>query len=521
MNKWVPFWNRNTSSKPVELQAESIDRKIVELFWLFVWKKHDRSEVASLLLEHYRGLGWKDLVVLDQSFRNNSFYYYSYELKGEDPNAVLGSGMPEEFRTIFLCLCTMAPNGFFREKALMALESFEDETILPFVLLRLNDWVEQVRTQAKRIVGKTIAAANAHLFVVNYGLVEKARRAERSVNLEVCERVDDLLRTTDEINYDYVRQTRIDAKSRNQIVMRVVLPRSTDKEALSRIYRIEHEPFIKLHVLKRLLELVEPATLDYYVDLLKTKSSQKCRMLIFDRISSFDFNSIETTVSELVFSTSASIRKASRDLIQANRETSFPEIYIESLRSNSRTEVSIAALSEVGSAADASELLRFLISDVPRLRKLGLVAIAKLSLAAIDSEILTYLKDDDASVSNAARSIQARNRIYVDPVPLEYAFQNATTNAVKLNCLRVLTSMSKWDAIYYVLKYRESSGEVNEICERQLERWNQEYNRSYTVPTIEQIHKIVDLVRTLPATRITNQVERVVFAAKGFEKKES
>ena len=524
MNNQIFFWSRFTSSKPIELQAKTVTHKIIELFWLFIWKKHNQSELALLLLEQYRKLDWNEFIILDQDFRNNSLDYYFYGLKTEDPGVLVDSSFSEEFRKIFLCLCTCTPNGFFREKALIAIESFDDETILPFILLRLNDWIDEIQLQAARmLIRKRIISTNAHAFVKNYGLVDKARRTERNsnINLDLCERIDELLRAHDDINYDLVRHIQINTKSRNQLILQVILAKNTDKEDLKRIYRIEHEPFLKLNILKKLLELTESATLDFYVELLKIKSSQKCRMIIFSRVSNFDFPNIEPTLFELIYSNLTSIREAARDLIQAHRKISFSEIYKESLRNNFCIETSIIGLAEVGTATDASELEIFLHSDKPRLRKLALMAISQLSIDRISSDILTYLKDEDPSVSNAARTIQEKNKLHIEPAALENAFQNTKTLSIKMNCLRVLITTSKWDSIYYILKYMEIPGAINEICERQLESWNRSYNRSYTLPTTNQIQKITNLIHTLPKARVTDKVKWVSFTLKQFMKKES
>ena len=135
--------------------------------------------------------------------------------------------------------------------------------------------------------------------------------------------------------------------------------------------------------------------------------------------------------------------------------------------------------------------------------------------------LLTYLKDEDLSVSNAARTVQEKNKLHIEPTLLEHAFQNAKATSIKINCLRALITTSKWDSIYYILKYREIPSEVSEICERQLESWNRRYNQSYTLPTASQIQKITDLIHTLPKARVTDKVKWVSFTLKQFTEKES
>lgn len=180
--------------QPVQLRSQTVAAKIVELFWLFVGKEHNPTEVAAMLVSLYKKASWKDLVEIDLLFRKNSYYNYSSFLRLGDPVAAFLEGLPKECESVVLRLCTCAPNGYFREKALLAIESLEDELVLPFLLLRLNDWVEPVQQRAKQSLEKRITAKNARCFIDYYGLIEKARRSQRNCNSAICQNIDQLLR---------------------------------------------------------------------------------------------------------------------------------------------------------------------------------------------------------------------------------------------------------------------------------------------------------------------------------------
>lgn len=511
------FWARKPSpAEPFQLQSQTLERKIVELFWLFVWEKHDKAQLASMLLKFYREVGWKELLEIDQSFRNSSFYYYSYDLRTENPKALLSSGLSKEFENLFLCLCTFAPNGRFRERALLAVESIDDGTALPFILIRLNDWVVQVRSQAIRILNTKLVADRFPMFVHYYGLVEKARRSERAENAVICDRIDQLLRDHPAVDYQYLVTARVDTRTRNQLLLRFAIEDENRIEVFDQIYRTATEPFIKLQVLRKLLTRVDHATLEYYVSLLKVKSSLKCKILLFERVASFDFDTVKTVLHEALFSRSVSIRRIARELFQKHRAISFAELYSKSLSNDLLTEISITGLGEVGSAGEATLLLPYLESSNPNVRKLALQAIAKLSITVVENQLIRFLADDNVSVSNTARTILIKSDIQVDLDAIEETYLRSTEDYLRLNCLVVLTSGNKWDAVYYLLKYKGVSGVVSEFCERGLVDWNREYNRSFTAPSKEQILKVQSLADQFGKPPIARDVGMVFFAIKGF-----
>ncbi len=89
---------------------------------------------------------------------------------------------------------TMHPSGYVREAALRRLISESDATLaLPYLLLRANDWVDQVRDVATEAVKRLLAPEHAAVWVPVLGLVDQLRLRSRADHAWLTDAVSLLL----------------------------------------------------------------------------------------------------------------------------------------------------------------------------------------------------------------------------------------------------------------------------------------------------------------------------------------
>ena len=93
-----------------------------------------------------------------------------------------------------VAIATVHHSGFIREKALVALEECHDGTELPFLLVRLNDWVASVRFVAARAVRARLNVDYAAHWVRSLGLLERIQLGGRSDHAWLRAPVESLLR---------------------------------------------------------------------------------------------------------------------------------------------------------------------------------------------------------------------------------------------------------------------------------------------------------------------------------------
>ena len=78
-----------------------------------------------------------------------------------------------------LGLTSFHPDGYLREKALHALAARHSGIEIPFILLRLNDWVKEIRTVAREAFDERLTPEYAVHFVMNLPLVLRLKDWER------------------------------------------------------------------------------------------------------------------------------------------------------------------------------------------------------------------------------------------------------------------------------------------------------------------------------------------------------
>ena len=110
--------------------------------------------VPLLLSELTRVLGPAELPWLDQVMREHSPYRWSYpsawaELKPGQLKCLKRFGTES---VLALGMASLHFSGNVRDEALRKLSDVQDGTELPFLLMRLNDWVQEVRHTAHLLV---------------------------------------------------------------------------------------------------------------------------------------------------------------------------------------------------------------------------------------------------------------------------------------------------------------------------------------------------------------------------------
>ncbi len=509
------FWKRKPQYRPIELQSQTKARAVIELFWMFIWRRHDPLEVAARLLEFFRDLKWSELIEVDQGLRKYSYYNLS-ETRNADPSSFFVEGLSVEFQNSFFLLSTFAPSGYFREKALIAVEEFTRGEEIPFLLIRLTDWVLPVRRRAERAILRRVRPEYSRAFVKNYGIVEGVRKSTRTEGAEFWALLDSFLRDDPRNSYEFLSSVSDEARVRNSLIRRLVLTRSMKDEELVDLFKRERESSLRFHILEKILAGKEAENLPLLLELIKEKSSQKCKTILLHRIAKFGYPLIETFLYECLFSRSTSMRRTSRFLISTHTDVDFHGIYLRALFGDHNRSTVISALAEVGTSADCVHILPFVRSATEAVRKAAIEAVSKLAAPDLEPLVLDLLRDQSVSVSYAARKAIIRSQIFVPLSEVEKIFNSEVGRNVRLNCLQVLVSASKWDSVYYMVKYLESEPAIADFCRQRLGKWNWQYNRSYTTPSSEQIIRIEEVLKDLDNSSSTKDVKDLEFALRVF-----
>lgn len=83
-----------------------------------------------------------------------------------------------------LKLGTFSSNGYYRQKCMEQLQDVDGS--LPFLILRMNDWVEQIRESAYRLSQKRMLKCGLYEFFQSFPMLEKLKHSRRRDDALIC-----------------------------------------------------------------------------------------------------------------------------------------------------------------------------------------------------------------------------------------------------------------------------------------------------------------------------------------------
>ncbi|HYX34654.1 MAG TPA: hypothetical protein VE954_16260 [Oligoflexus sp.] len=111
------------------------------------------GQIRTTIIELMKLFSARDYLALDVRVRQS---IWSHRLSYQPVHIIDAEQTPGEAALLLYGLYSMHRSGYVREKAVRALSHYDSAKVLPFLLLRINDWVPQVSTLASEILERTL-----------------------------------------------------------------------------------------------------------------------------------------------------------------------------------------------------------------------------------------------------------------------------------------------------------------------------------------------------------------------------
>ena len=189
LNEPASLWeklkgSRNDAAILSEIGDSNEPSVIIDILpFVFAGKSDIAAAAATAVHKLLLGTPVKELAGLDSALRQRSPYSgdHFYEWHKVSPEQL---GLLERFGDASVSLLGMASfhqSGYVREAALKRLDLITSGAELPFLILRLNDWVSNVRDTAYEAIRTRLEPEHCRGFgqraVPRYGLLFGGRRA--------------------------------------------------------------------------------------------------------------------------------------------------------------------------------------------------------------------------------------------------------------------------------------------------------------------------------------------------------
>lgn len=461
----------------------------------------DSPEVARAAAQAARQLlmaaPGTDLPWLDERLRSSSIYnrafpqaWYGLRPEGLDP-------FEREGETGFslLAIAGSHPSGYVREEAVRRLARVQDGRELPFLLVRLNDWVSQVAQAAQASLSDRLHSGYAPHLAANLPLVLRLRdETRRRSSTELVEAVTALLlrpENRDVLTAGLAPDRERDVRRACAVLLfsPAISPRSEEVErGLG-----DRDPVVRLQAARRLSSLPPGEEKARLLALARRDPFMPVRRESFEESVRSSPESAVAEMESALFDSHAAIRHAARLFLTREGARDFAAAYRQALprASGKALAATLAGLGETGSKADTALVLPLLRHPLGGVRAAAVRALGKLDARGFLPELVEILKLDVGKPAKEAMIILRENLFFMPSERIWAALTAAESARAKRSFLWLVASFSKWESLPYLLAASTwADEEIAQGARFQLDRWFYRFNRSFTRPSADQLQRI-------------------------------
>lgn len=474
-----------------------------------------KSRTANVLAKYVTELNMNELTKLDALFRERTTLDWSIDWRNEHPESLLLPNMTEEQRVVILGLCSFHPNGYFREKAVALLDQYSSGKEWPYLLLRCNDWVEEVREAAEKCVEQRLKQPYISEIISSLPLIFKWKNK----NSHIFQQAAQVLAQPEV--YPFLEEgTRLkDRGTRYYCYQMIVHTKLFNKEVLLNYYKAEKDPYSRLFLFNELVSNLSVYEFKEFYPILKKDKFPFIRLKVLEKFHTYFQDASLSELENALFDKSSTIRILARFLLE-KLDTSivFSRFYIDRLNSNRNVRESLLGIGETGRKEHAQITLPFLHNSNIGISKAAIHALSMLDGEKQKLEFVHLLQSEQQGISKAARKAIELLHYHDLKDQLYDIYKETSHEHTKYNIALLLCSLPKWEAIIYIIKFYvdTESRDVSKLAMANILKWIEQYNRSFETPSTEQINALRTLLSKHRNKFQYEEDKAIEFSMKGF-----
>jgi len=459
------------------------------------------------------------LLKLDLLFREQTSLEWEHDWKRKDPANLLLPSLSESEKAIILGLASFHSNGYFRERAIKALSLMTSGDELPYLVIRLNDWVPAIWNRSNTAVLRRLNPQNARAIIDALPLIFRLRGRSRHDHHEL---VDASIATLSKP--DARPELELGLRSKENEVRRccyqvIIEAGIFDNPTLLDHLIKEPLPTNRSYILRHISAKLTPEEFQPYRSALLRDNSAPVRLTALRLLHQFNPAESIAELELAVLDEDPGVREAARFLLKKiDSKYDFPRIYREILRDPSiLSRGAISGLGETGQADDTKYVMPILKADKVRLVRSGMRAVAKLDFPGSKDALIAFLADPRTGVAKEAHRLLLGRIDAIDAELIHRDYFQNKPDVLRQQSAFLLCSLGKWDAPKYLLEIcADRSEPIAEFGLSALSKWLSRYNCSFTTPTRAQLEAIQNALKA-HGSAIPEETRRLIeFILKGF-----
>lgn len=143
-----------------------------------------KEKIIKTIISFSSTLKPEQLLQLHDIFRERTSFDWNSNVdwKNININELLVENMSEFEKIYFIGIASFHPNGYFREKCLNELIKYNSGVEIPFLIIKLTDWVKTIKNKAQIELEKRINNENITFIIQNLHLLYKLKEKKRNNN---------------------------------------------------------------------------------------------------------------------------------------------------------------------------------------------------------------------------------------------------------------------------------------------------------------------------------------------------
>lgn len=449
-----PFYSRHANVfKAIETSGEAAAILYIR-DWLISKDRQTRAHAAATVQSLAQRLVSRDYVWLDQTMRVTYLNAYAW-LNELTPKLLRTLARTTENSSVLVKMASMHGSGHVREQSIKLMrELATDGNVLPYMLIRCADWVEQVRSEAAAAVGERLLPRFALDFVLHLPLVKRLQECERSLPENLLRDISTFLTSAACSNALREGFTYRDAVVRRESFACML---ASSRERLIDIINLgmsANDDVVRRRAAEAAINGLACDELRTQLTYFAEDRSMPVRRIALHSLAS-RFPDIATSFLERsLLDRHASVRESARYWIrQREPERDFRNHYatrINTATGHALTAV-IAGIGECGNASDIRLLDPFLTVGLPRNRRAALKACYRLDPASVMPKLLVALVDVCPANSRLATCLIRRQSFGLHADELIALAESIQLSHAHRNLLTILARINSWRSLSAIL----------------------------------------------------------------------
>ncbi|MCG6156913.1 HEAT repeat domain-containing protein [Rubinisphaera margarita] len=453
-----------------------------------------RSKARSAAHRVIRGATWQDLIALENSI--SSIGGWGSERVQDDYvlTRVVGRENSPSYLSL-LAVFSFHRNGYVRHGAVRRLALSTDGFVLPFLMLRSNDWVQPIADDARESLEKRFDALTPEQRQVVLPLLGYLNRCERR---QFAALIESVLRNflVPSRHDDAVATLNMNARGIGRTFADIVFIVSGEHQARLLPAGISSRvATVRIIFTKRM-----PGLLD------QQEIASNCRRLQRDPVMAVrreayrvEAQSRPADAAEIWKRAMFDVSYALRDLARFERArlgiSEHAACYSEAIQEHPDDYEALLGLADTAREEDAELLRRYLTHDFPSRRVHAVRGIGRALGEGAARDLLPRLNDDNRKVLRRVTAFLLLYPYLIDGEALLDLARSAVSLNARLNTISVAaTCFAKWDSIVWLIRCAEIDDPIVSRRADQSIVSRLTCNRNFTKPSRENIETIERIV---------------------------